>query len=104
MNKIFRLVRNAATGEWNVASELAKGRTKSGPVVALATLCALSAPALAVDYSGQIRSIDKPVLLVPRNLEYTFAESWEKSNDTDEQIDYVTEDLTSFLRRLVTDL
>jgi len=44
------------------------------------------------------------VLLVPRNLEYTFAESWEKSNDTDEQIDYVTEDLTSFLRRLVTDL
>ncbi|QRY66704.1 pyrimidine 5'-nucleotidase [Ensifer sp. PDNC004] len=46
----------------------------------------------------------KTVLLVPQNLEYTFAESWEKSNDTDEQIDYVTEDLTGFLRRLLTDL
>ncbi|MCY1239296.1 hypothetical protein D9M72_520840 [compost metagenome] len=46
----------------------------------------------------------KTVLLVPHNLEYTFAESWEKSNDTDEQIDYVTEDLTGFLRHVLSDL
>ncbi len=46
----------------------------------------------------------KTVLLVPRNFEYEFAESWEKSNDEDEQIDYVTEDLTGFLRRVVAGL
>ncbi len=44
----------------------------------------------------------KTVLLVPRNFEYEFAESWERSND--EQIDYVTEDLTGFLRRVVAGL
>ncbi|KQY71201.1 HAD family hydrolase [Ensifer sp. Root142] len=46
----------------------------------------------------------KTVLLVPRNFEYEFAESWEQSGDEDEQIDYVTEDLASFLRRVVADL
>ncbi len=46
----------------------------------------------------------KTVLLVPRNFEYEFAESWERSNDEDEQIDYVTEDLTGFLRRVVAGL
>ncbi|MNJ01813.1 hypothetical protein D3C73_1615660 [compost metagenome] len=46
----------------------------------------------------------KTVLLVPRNFEYEFAESWEQSADEDEQIDYVTEDLASFLRRVVADL
>lgn len=46
----------------------------------------------------------KTVLLVPRNFEYEFAESWEQSNDDDEQIDYVTEDLTGFLKRVVAGL
>lgn len=46
----------------------------------------------------------KTVLLVPRNFEYEFAESWEQSGDEDEQIDYVTEDLASFLKRVVADL
>lgn len=43
----------------------------------------------------------KTVLLVPRNMEYEFAEAWEKTSSDDEQIDYVTEDLTGFLTRLV---
>lgn len=46
----------------------------------------------------------KTVLLVPRNFEYEFAESWERSNDEDQQIDYVTEDLTGFLTRVVARL
>ncbi|MFQ6158640.1 pyrimidine 5'-nucleotidase [Sinorhizobium meliloti] len=44
----------------------------------------------------------KTVLLVPRNLEYEFAEAWETSSDADDQIDYVTEDLAAFLRRVVS--
>ncbi|MDX0430234.1 pyrimidine 5'-nucleotidase [Sinorhizobium medicae] len=43
----------------------------------------------------------KTVLLVPRNLEYEFAEAWETSSDADDQIDYVTEDLAAFLRCVV---
>jgi putative hydrolase of the HAD superfamily len=43
------------------------------------------------------------VLLVPRNFEYEFAEAWEKTSDGDTQVDYVTEDLTGFLARLVTE-
>ncbi|MDO9417778.1 pyrimidine 5'-nucleotidase [Pararhizobium sp.] len=46
----------------------------------------------------------KTVLLVPRNLEYTFAESWERSNDTDDHIDYVSEDLTAFLNAVLAQL
>ena len=46
----------------------------------------------------------KTVLLVPRNFEYEFAEVWEKTSGDDEQIDYVTEDLTGFLTRLVGDI
>lgn len=45
----------------------------------------------------------KTVLLVPQNFEYEFAEAWEKSSEDDEQIDYVTEDLTRFLTRLVSE-
>lgn len=43
----------------------------------------------------------KTVLLVPRNFEYEFAEAWEKSNEGDTDVDFVTENLTGFLRRLV---
>lgn len=45
----------------------------------------------------------KTILLVPQNFEYEFAEAWEKSSEDDEQIDYVTEDLTGFLTRLVSE-
>ncbi|WP_349437042.1 pyrimidine 5'-nucleotidase [Pararhizobium sp. A13] len=45
----------------------------------------------------------KTVLLVPRNFEYEFAEAWEKTSDGDAQVDYVTEDLTGFLTRLVSE-
>ncbi len=43
----------------------------------------------------------KTVLLVPRNFEYEFAEAWEKAGDEQDHVDFVTEDLTAFLRRLV---
>ena len=43
----------------------------------------------------------KTVLLVPQNFEYQFAEAWEKSEDGNTDIDFVTEDLAGFLRRLV---
>lgn len=42
----------------------------------------------------------KTVLLVPRNLEYTFTEAWERHGETDDHIDYVTENLTDFLTTL----
>ena len=45
----------------------------------------------------------KTVLLVPRNFEYEFAESWEKTEDGAAQVDYVTEDLTGFLNRLLSE-
>lgn len=45
----------------------------------------------------------KTVLLVPRNFEYEFAEAWEKTGDGDAQADYVTENLTGFLTRLVSE-
>ncbi len=43
----------------------------------------------------------KTVLLVPQNFEYEFAEAWEQSEDGNADIDFVTEDLAGFLRRLV---
>ncbi len=43
----------------------------------------------------------KTVLLVPRNFEYEFAEAWEKAGDEQDHVDFVTEDLTAFLRRLL---
>ncbi|MFP5077705.1 pyrimidine 5'-nucleotidase [Rhizobium sp. YIM 134829] len=41
------------------------------------------------------------VLLVPRNFEYEFAEAWEKAGDEQDHVDFVTEDLAGFLRRLI---
>lgn len=43
----------------------------------------------------------KTVLLVPQNLEDTFVETWEQNEDGNADIDFVTEDLAGFLRRLV---
>ncbi len=37
------------------------------------------------------------VLIVPRNLEESFGESWEREGRDGEQIDYVTDDLAGFL-------
>ena len=43
----------------------------------------------------------RTVLLVPRNLEDTFTEAWERHGDADDHIDYVTENLTDFLSALL---
>lgn len=43
----------------------------------------------------------KTVLMVPRNLEYTFSESWEQAGDGDDHIDYVSADLTGFLTAIL---
>ncbi len=43
----------------------------------------------------------KTVLLVPRNLEYDVAEAWERADEADDQIDFITENLTEFLSHLV---
>lgn len=42
----------------------------------------------------------KTVLLVPRNLEGIVMERWEIPGETDAHIDYITDDLTSFLTHL----
>jgi pyrimidine 5''-nucleotidase len=41
------------------------------------------------------------VLIVPRNFEPTFAEIWESDPGYDDAVDFVTDDLASFLRALV---
>ena len=43
----------------------------------------------------------KTVLLVPRNLEGIVIERWETPAETDDHIDYITDDLTGFLARLI---
>ena len=43
----------------------------------------------------------KTVLLVPQNLEDTVVEWWERTNGDDDHIDYVTDDLCAFLKKLV---
>ncbi|PZU84128.1 MAG: pyrimidine 5'-nucleotidase [Shinella sp.] len=44
----------------------------------------------------------KTVLLVPRNLETIVLESWERAENTEpDNIDFVTDDLTGFLERLI---
>ncbi|PZM12132.1 pyrimidine 5'-nucleotidase [Rhizobium tubonense] len=43
----------------------------------------------------------RTVLLVPQNLEGTFTEWWERQSDSDDHVDYVTDDLTTFLKALV---
>ncbi len=42
----------------------------------------------------------RTVLLVPQNLEGVMTEWWERHNDGDDHIDYVTDDLATFLRGL----
>jgi putative hydrolase of the HAD superfamily len=43
----------------------------------------------------------RTVLLVPQNLENTITEWWERHNEGDKHIDYVTDNLTAFLEALV---
>ena len=43
----------------------------------------------------------RTVLLVPRNLEETVVEGWEKAGKDDDYIDYVTDDLTGFLTTIL---
>lgn len=42
----------------------------------------------------------RTVLLVPRNLEETVVEWWEKTSGEDDHIDFVTDDLTGFLGKI----
>lgn len=41
------------------------------------------------------------VLIVPRNLEETFGDAWEREGREGEQIDYITDDLAAFLDSLM---
>ncbi|MGO7888715.1 hypothetical protein ACC740_37910, partial [Rhizobium ruizarguesonis] len=41
------------------------------------------------------------VLLVPRNLEETVVEWWEKTSGEEDHIDFVTDDLAAFLRKII---
>ena len=41
------------------------------------------------------------VLIVPNNFEPTFSEIWERDPALDDEVDYVTDDLTGFLRTIV---
>jgi putative hydrolase of the HAD superfamily len=43
----------------------------------------------------------RTVLLVPQNLEGTVTEWWERHSERDNHVDYVTDDLSTFLRQLV---
>ena len=42
----------------------------------------------------------KTVLVVPRNFEPTFSEIWERDAAQEDDVDYVTDDLTAFLRAI----
>jgi len=41
------------------------------------------------------------VLIVPRNFEPTFSEIWESDPDQEDDVDFVTDDLTAFLERIL---
>lgn len=41
------------------------------------------------------------VLIVPRNFEPTFSEIWERDPDNEDDVDFVTDDLASFLNAIV---
>ncbi|PZO79677.1 MAG: pyrimidine 5'-nucleotidase [Mesorhizobium amorphae] len=43
----------------------------------------------------------RTVLVVPANLENTFSEVWERDRDFTDEVDFVTDDLTAFLSRIV---
>ncbi|WP_274426996.1 pyrimidine 5'-nucleotidase [Chelativorans sp. YIM 93263] len=40
----------------------------------------------------------RTVLIVPRNFEPTYSEIWERDPEKDDEVDYVTDDLTGFLQ------
>src|SRR5690606_34517602 len=44
------------------------------------------------------------VLIVPNNFEPTFSEIWEQDPDHEDDVDYVTDDLASFLRTVLDGL
>ncbi|RIK85484.1 MAG: pyrimidine 5'-nucleotidase [Hyphomicrobiales bacterium] len=44
------------------------------------------------------------VLIVPNNFEPTFSEIWERDADNEDDVDYVTDDLASFLRTVLEGL
>ena len=46
----------------------------------------------------------KTVLIVPHNFEATFTESWEQGDGAVDHIDYVTDDLKSFLGKVIATL
>ena len=41
------------------------------------------------------------VLVVPRNFESTFSEIWEQDEAKDDDVDFVTDDLSAFLSAVV---
>jgi putative hydrolase of the HAD superfamily len=41
------------------------------------------------------------VLIVPKNFEPTFSEVWESDPDEQDDVDFVTDDLTSFLTSIL---
>ena len=41
------------------------------------------------------------VLVVPRNFEPTFSEIWERDPDNEDDVDFVTDDLSGFLTAIV---
>jgi putative hydrolase of the HAD superfamily len=41
------------------------------------------------------------VLIVPRNFEPTFSEIWEKDEEYEDDVDFVTDDLATFLSSIV---
>ena len=42
----------------------------------------------------------KTILIVPQNFETTFGDAWEHEGREGEHIDFVTDDLASFIRRI----
>lgn len=44
------------------------------------------------------------VLIVPRNFEPTFSEIWEQDPTFEDDVDFVTDDLTSFLNTILADI
>jgi putative hydrolase of the HAD superfamily len=42
----------------------------------------------------------RTVLIVPRNFEPTFSEIWERDPAFDDAVDFVTDDLSGFLRMI----
>jgi putative hydrolase of the HAD superfamily len=45
----------------------------------------------------------RTVLIVPRNFEPTFSEIWERDGQYDDAVDFVTDDLASFLTSILSE-